>query len=141
MSEAFLPLVLEERLLLIETRYVREILGSVQVTRVPHASLRLPGVFAHGHRALPLLDLSPLLDLPTDRREPRLRTIVLQYDQETVGASADEVLEIVRIERAGIQPAHVWPGAYSKGEAQVRGRAATVVDVERLIADCLPEAG
>lgn len=140
MSDAFLPLVLEDRLLLFEARYVREILGSVAVTPVPHASMRLPGVFAHGHRALPLLDLCSLFEIRTQGECVRQRTVILDFDQETVGTAADEVLEIVRLDPAGIQPPHLWLGPYSKGESRLRGRTATLVDVKRLIADCLPEA-
>lgn len=141
MSDAFLPLVLEERLLLFEARYVREILGTVTMTPVPHASLRLPGVFAHGHRALPLLDLCALLDLSATKGSPRLRTVILRLEQETVGTPADEVLEIVQLDLRNVQAPHLWPGPYNKGEARLGERTAIVVDVPRLVSDCLPETG
>lgn len=140
MSDAFLPLILEERLFLFEARHVREILGMVAMTPVPHASLRLPGVFAHGHRALPLLDLCALFEFEPTKAPTRLRTVILRLDQETVGTPADEVLEIVRLSRDGFHAPHLWPSPYSRCEVQLAGRTATLVDVERLIGDCLPTA-
>lgn len=141
MSDAFLPLVLEERLLLFDARYVREILGSVTMTPVPHATLQLPGVFAHGHRALPLLDLCALFELTPTRTGSRLRTVILRLEQETVGTPADDVLEIVRVDQADLRAPHLWPGPYNKAEARLGERTATVVDLHRLLADCLPDAG
>jgi len=139
MFEVFLPLVLERRTLLLEARHVRTILGSVAVTPVPHANLRLPGVFAHAHRALPLLDLAAVLDLSADGSVARPRTVIVTLEHETLGLAADRVLEVIRLPRDEVRPPHAFPGPYAKAEVTLDGAAATVLDLERLVADCIPE--
>lgn len=147
MSLAFLPFEIEGNAFLIETSRVREILGAQPLTRIPHASRRLPGVFAHKGLAIPVIDLAVVLELtaPTQNgdqsTEDRRRTIVIKVGEDVAALVADEVWEVAQIAEKDLRDVRVVPRAFAQAEVQWSQQIATVIDVEAMMSTCMQGEG
>ncbi len=140
MTTAFLPFDLLGESFLIEAAFVREVLGGRNPTKIPHASLKLPGVFPWNGEAIPLLDLTEILELTGSGKESdtvRNRTIVVRVGEDTAGLPADEVREVVRLESSDLRAVHAAPRPFARAEVEWEERLATVIELEEMIDRCL----
>lgn len=140
MSVAYLPVEIVGALFLLDARSVREVLGSCSVVRVPHATMRLPGVFAWRGLAIPLIDIATTMGFVRERQEeePRQRTVIADVGVETVGLAVDEVREVLQVESEELRPVHTLNHPFAVAEVEWSGRVASVVDLEALLASALP---
>lgn len=137
---AYVPVEAGGALLLLEARSVREVLGSCSVVRVPHATVRLPGVFAWRGLAIPLIDIAATMGFPRDAKdeEPRRRTVIADAGAETVGLAVDEVREVLQLADDELRPVHTLNHPFAVAEVEWSGRVASVLDLEALLASALP---
>jgi purine-binding chemotaxis protein CheW len=92
----------------LEILKVREIIGVLDITRVPRAAPSIRGVINLRGKVIPVVDLRLKFGMP--RTEPTEQTviIVVQYDiggvAFTMGILVDQVLEVASIEAGQIEP-------------------------------------
>jgi chemotaxis signal transduction protein len=147
MSRAFLPFEIEGNAFLIETSRVREILGGQSLTRIPHASRRLPGVFAHKGLAIPVIDLAVVLELTAPTRssdqstEDRRRTIVIKVGEDVAALVADEVWEVAQVAEKDLKDVRVAPRPFAQAEVQWSQQIATIIDVVAMMHACMQSEG
>ncbi len=131
-----MPMMLGEHRLAVEALSVLEILGPREWVSIPNTPAFLPGALAWRGRAVALLDLGPALGLPAlIAPASRSRNIVLKMTDDTLSLSVDRVLEVLRVERAQIQPLHAasWiadAGLPCRGETLLDGVVVPLLDLE-----------
>jgi chemotaxis signal transduction protein len=140
MAPTYLPFEIEGSTFLIETSCVREILGEQSLTRIPHGTERLPGVFAHKGIAIPVIDLTVVLNLFAQERSgdettgQRRRTIVFHVGDDLAALAADEVWEVTQLKYEDLKEVRLNPRAFAQAEVQWFEQVATVLDVEAMLA-------
>ncbi|HTP27963.1 MAG TPA: chemotaxis protein CheW [Anaeromyxobacteraceae bacterium] len=104
----YMTFKLAEEIYGLEILKVRELIGFMQITRVPKAPEWFRGVLNLRGKVIPVVDLRLKFDMP--RIEPTDQTviIVVQYSLRardvTMGILVDEVLEVLSIDAAQIEP-------------------------------------
>lgn len=116
-------LTLGRQTLAIPTRFLREILDPLPVTRVPGAGSQVPGVVNVRGSVVPLADLGQALAIPDVGQDDRRRFLVLDVEvageAATVAVAADAVHEVTTIDTQAIEPvpaaAIAWPPEFLSG--------------------------
>lgn len=130
-KRALLPIGLEGREFFIEAQYIREILGKVEVVKVPRADTQVPGVFLWNGQALPLLDLNFCLGLGA--RSEGARTVVSKVGPHLFGFSVDRLSEVVELMSDEFVPVRVFETSFAEAEVEFRGQISTLLDLPGLI--------
>jgi purine-binding chemotaxis protein CheW len=102
---------------------VERVLRYQEPTPLPNAPAFLEGIFPHGNRAVPLVDLRRRLGLPAPVREDT-RVVILTLDVGPVGMVVDAVLSVRKVSAAAIAP----PGPLVRGLAAAFIQGVVVVD-------------
>jgi purine-binding chemotaxis protein CheW len=93
----------------LEILKVREIIGLMDITRVPCTSGFIRGVINLRGKVIPVIDLRLKFDMPACEATDQTVIIVVQYStgatQMTTGILVDQVLEVLSINAAQIEPA------------------------------------
>src|SRR5690606_22036853 len=124
MARPFLPFRIGKALFFIPSFQVREILGRRTVTRIPHATRKLPGVFAHNGVAIPVVDLESVLGVGSAGgngdgvARDLARVIIARVGDDDLAFGADEVWEIVQVDEAELRQAEVAPSVFASAELQ-----------------------
>ena len=116
---------------------VQEINRMVEVTRVPKAPYFVEGVINLRGRIIPVLDLRRRFGLPASDRTDDSRIMVVLVRQRMVGLIVDEVVEVLRLPKTGIEPPPSVGGAagaeFTQGVGRIDNRLLIVLDLNRLL--------
>lgn len=125
----------------IELSRVRELVGALEVTRVPSTKPFIRGVVGIRGKVVAVIDLRVKLGMPTAPVTGKSITILVRLPAGSssimVGLLVDEVLEVVPIPDVNIEPPpHLYSElrvAFVSGIAKLGGRLAVLLDVDRLL--------
>lgn len=123
----------------VDVRHVCEILGLPKVSRMPAAGGRITGVIDLRGRCVPLVDLGPDLALPKVEPDEEARVVVFESSEgEQIGAIAERVRDVVRIEAASVEaPSRIGNHAGAGrviGMTRLDGRLVFLLDIATLLA-------
>lgn len=92
----------------LEILKVREIIGLLDITRVPRASSFVRGVINLRGKVIPVIDLRLKFNMPQVEATDQTVIIVVQYNYNnvdaTMGILVDEVVEVLDIQAENIEP-------------------------------------
>jgi purine-binding chemotaxis protein CheW len=127
----------------LEILKVREIIGLMEITRVPRAAEFIRGVINLRGKVIPVVDLRLKFGMP--RNEPTDQTviIVVQYELSgqsfTMGILVDQVLEVLSIEAAQIEPPPSFGAAvdadFIRGVGKSEERVIFLIDIGRVLSE------
>lgn len=126
--------------MVVEGRFVREILGEVEVTRLPGAPEHIEGIGVLKRQVVGILDLAKWLGIDVQHARKEVRLMVLEHNGMTAGVFVDSV--------DGIE---TWPEAidastvpetfgdrvrtYARGSRWAPGGVVLLLDVARILDD------
>lgn len=127
----------------LEILNVREIIGFMEITRLPRAQEFIRGVINLRGKVIPVVDLRLKFDMP--RTEPTDQTviIVVQYraagQDFTMGILVDQVLEVLSIDASQIEPPPALGTAadtdFILGVGKTADRVIFLLDIGRVLSD------
>ncbi len=104
----------------LEILKVRELIGLLEITRVPHAPQGVKGVVNLRGKVIPVVDLREHLGIDASSASKRPVIIVVQLQTPngpiTTGVLVDQVLEVRNIASAQIEP----PPSFGRGDEATR---------------------
>jgi purine-binding chemotaxis protein CheW len=121
---------------------VREIIGLMDITRVPRTKEFIRGVINLRGKVIPVVDLRMKFDMPTTAATDQTVIIVVQWlvsnNATTMGILVDEVLEVLNIAAEQIEPP---PELYSRngetdfilGIGKADKRVICLLDIEQVL--------
>jgi purine-binding chemotaxis protein CheW len=83
---------------------INEIIRPREITPIPRAADEIEGVINLRGKVVPILDLRRRLGLPPVERSAITRIIVVEVAESMVGLIVDEVIGVLRIAEADIEP-------------------------------------
>ena len=127
----------------VEIIKVREIIGVMEITAVPHTPVDVKGVINLRGRVIPVMDLRLKFDMEAREYTDRTCIIVVEvrgYEGDTVmqvGMLVDSVSEVINILAKDIEPppdfGMVTEGDNILGMGKMKGQVKILLDVDRLI--------
>jgi purine-binding chemotaxis protein CheW len=127
----------------LEILKVRELIGLLEITRVPHAPHGVRGVVNLRGKIIPVVDLRTHLGLGDENAVDRPVIIVAQLQREgvavTTGVLVDQVLEVRTIGAAQIEPPPNFGRDHAAtrfilGIAKTEKRVVLLIDLDRVLA-------
>jgi purine-binding chemotaxis protein CheW len=89
----------------IDIMKIKEIIKPKTITEVPHAPVFLPGVISLRGTIVPVIDMLNRLGFSSEPDIPNQRIVVVRSGFNLTGLLVDEVTQVVRIDRNGIESA------------------------------------
>ena len=126
----------------LEIRKVREIIGLMDITRVPCAEEFIRGVINLRGRVIPVVDLRLKFGMAACEATDQTVIIVVQYacrdQQMTMGIMVDQVLEVLSIEANQIEPPPTFGTTaistdFILGVGKAEKRVIFLVDIGRVL--------
>jgi purine-binding chemotaxis protein CheW len=126
----------------VEILHVREIIGLMDITRVPRTADYVRGVINLRGKVIPVVDLR--LKFGMERIEPTEQTVIIVVQHQlgdqsvTTGLLVDEVLEVLNVENGMMEPPPIFggdagDGAFLVGVGKVGPRMVFLLDIERVL--------
>jgi purine-binding chemotaxis protein CheW len=120
---------------------VREIMGLLDITAVPHTPVFVKGVFNLRGKVIPVIDLRIRFQMPELEYSPRTCIIVVSLDGKDepvpMGLIVDGVAEVLNIAESDIEAPPVFGNeldtSYLLGIAKVRGEVKLLLDIDRAL--------
>ncbi|MDA8164110.1 MAG: chemotaxis protein CheW [Desulfobacteraceae bacterium] len=120
---------------------VREIIGLMEITAVPHTPPYIKGVINLRGRVIPVLDLRIKFGMSEREYDERTCIIVVEVQASSgtvqVGMLVDSVSEVLNIGAEEIEPPPAFGGstdtANIMGMAKVKGKVKILLDTDRVI--------
>lgn len=120
---------------------VREIIGVMEITAVPHTLPYVKGVINLRGRVIPVLDLRLKFGMPGKEYDERTCIIVVEIDGPSgpiqVGLLVDSVSEVLNVAAAEIEPPPAFgthlDADYILGMAKVKGQVQILLDADRVV--------
>ncbi|MDH4320326.1 MAG: chemotaxis protein CheW [Desulfobulbaceae bacterium] len=120
---------------------VREIIGLMEITAVPHTPSYIKGVINLRGRVIPVLDLRLKFEMETEAYTERTCIIVVEVQGESaavqVGMLVDSVSEVLNVSGQEIEPPPAFGGstetAFILGMAKIKGDVKILLDADRII--------
>jgi purine-binding chemotaxis protein CheW len=120
---------------------VREIIGVMEITAVPHTLPYVKGVINLRGRVIPVLDLRLKFGMPVKEYDERTCIIVVEIDGPSgpiqVGLLVDSVSEVLNVTAAEIEPPPAFgthlDADYILGMAKVKGQVQILLDADRVV--------
>lgn len=107
------------------------------ITRVPRAPAFLEGVVNFHGKVVPVVDLHKRLNLPEVAYQDAARILMVELGAQIVGMLVDEVIGLLRLPAAAIQPAPDMVaqvnGVYLTGVAHLDERLIVFLDLTRVL--------
>jgi purine-binding chemotaxis protein CheW len=128
----------------LEILKVRELIGLLEITRVPHAPHGVRGVVNLRGKIIPVVDLRTHLGLGNENAVARPVIIVAQLQREggpvTTGVLVDQVLEVRNIAASQIEPPPSFGHAgestrFILGIAKTEKRVVLLIDIDLVLAE------
>lgn len=126
----------------VEILHVREIIGLLEITRVPRTPPHIRGVINLRGKVIPVVDLRVKFGMASIEPTDQTVIIVVQHhlgDQTiTTGVLVDEVLEVLNVEDAMVEPPPIFDAEGSHtaslvGVGKLGSRMVFLLDIERLL--------
>jgi purine-binding chemotaxis protein CheW len=123
---------------------VREIIGFMEITRVPRTPEFIRGVINLRGRVIPVVDLRLKFGMPRVDASDQTVIIVVQYASAgrdvTMGILVDQVLEVLSIDGAHIEPPPSFGGGAGEadfllGVGKAAERVIFLLDIGRVLSD------
>jgi len=122
---------------------VREIIGVMEITAVPHTPDYIRGVINLRGRVIPVLDLRLKFGMEPKEYDERTCIIVVEVQGKTgpvqVGMVVDSVSEVLNISADEIEPPPALGGSTETdnilGMAKVKGEVKILLDVDRVVGE------
>ncbi len=123
---------------------VREIIGLMEITRVPRTPDFIRGVINLRGRVVPVVDLRLKFGMPRTEASEQTVIIVVQYATAardvTMGILVDQVLEVLSIESERIEPPPSFAGdaldtSFLLGVGKTAERVIFLLDIGRVLSD------
>jgi purine-binding chemotaxis protein CheW len=116
---------------------IKEIIKPREVTEVPRVPPFVRGILSLRGIIIPVFDMRVRLGLPEGVRSERERVVVVQRQGGFCGVLVDEVVQVVRIAEAGIEPPPVVLEGIDRefvaGIGRVAGRMLILLDMEKVL--------
>lgn len=121
---------------------VREIIGLMDITRVPKTKEFIRGVINLRGKVIPVVDLRLIFGMERTESTDQTVIIVVQWTQgatsTTMGILVDEVLEVMNIEADQIEPppdlrSENGPSDFILGIGKAEKRVICLLDIERVL--------
>ncbi len=121
---------------------VREIIGLLEITAVPHTPRHIKGVINLRGSVIPVIDLRAKFDMETRKYDERTCIIVVEVKGESgallVGMIVDSVSEVLNIAETEIEPPPTFGGNEVDmdnflGMAKIKGRVKILLDMDKVI--------
>lgn len=121
----------------IEINQVKEIVRFIPITPVPRAPSFIKGVVNLRGQILVVIDLAKKLNLKALAYSEKTRIMVLEIEENTVGMTVDEVIEVVKIDKENIEGkpeliAGQIQYEYLKGVAKLGERLIILIDIGKI---------
>jgi len=123
---------------------VREIIGLMEITAVPHTPFFIRGVINLRGRVIPVLELRLKFDMEPQQFDERTCIIVVEMQglKETVqvGMLVDSVSEVLNIAEDEIEPPPSFGASkidtgYLLGMGKIKGQVKILLDVDKVISE------
>jgi purine-binding chemotaxis protein CheW len=127
---------------------VREIIGVMEITAVPHTPAFIKGVINLRGRVIPVMDLRLRFGMEESEHNERTCIIVVevqgQSGQFQVGMVVDSVSEVLNIPAEDIEPppsfgTSVTDAANILGMAKIKGEVKILLDTDRVVGEGVVE--
>jgi purine-binding chemotaxis protein CheW len=116
---------------------IKEIIKPREVTEVPRVPAFVRGILSLRGIIIPVFDMRLRLGLPAGVRSERERVIVVKRQGGFCGVLVDQVVQVVRIARTGVEaPPVVLEGIdreFIQGIGRVAGRMLILLDMEKVL--------
>jgi purine-binding chemotaxis protein CheW len=117
---------------------VLRITPRLPMTRVPRAPAFLEGVVNDQGQVVPVVDLRKRMGLPYDGADPEHeKIVVLELAEQMVGLLVDDVLDLIAIEPAQIQPPPQMVaqvnGVYLTGVVRLEEELVLLLDLDHIL--------
>ena len=127
----------------LEILKVREIIGLMDITRVPGTAGYIRGVINLRGKVIPVVDLRLKFDMPRTEATDQTVIIVVQYSTSrgdyTMGILVDEVLEVLNIDAEQIEPPPSFGSGvhadFILGIGKAENRVIFLLDIGRVLTD------
>ena len=132
---SYVPITIDATWVAVDMATVREIGGPITWIALPTATAALPGVAAWRGRAIAVADLAALLGAGERLTSPtgRVRTLYVQQGASTLAVPVDAVREPLALSDDAIRPPRIRTDAFCRGEVDVEGHTALLVDLGGLL--------
>ena len=116
---------------------IKEIIKPREVTEVPRVPSFVRGILSLRGNIIPIFDMRVRLGLPGAAASERERIVVVKRQNGFCGVLVDEVVQVVRIAEAGIEPPPVVLEGidrdFVQGIGRVAGRMLILLDMEQVL--------
>jgi len=116
---------------------IKEIIKPREVTEVPRVPSFVRGILSLRGNIIPIFDMRVRLGLPEAVASERERVVVVKRQAGFCGVLVDEVVQVVRIAEAGIEPPPVVLEGidrdFVQGIGRVGGRMLILLDMEKVL--------
>ena len=116
---------------------IKEIIKPREVTEVPRVPPFVRGILSLRGNIIPIFDMRVRLGLPVAGSSGRERVVVVKRQGGFCGVLVDEVVQVVRIAEAGIEPPPVVLEGidrdFVQGIGRVAGRMLILLDMEKVL--------
>lgn len=121
----------------LEIRYVTEIIGIQQITKVPDMPNFIKGVINLRGKVIPVMDMRARFNLPVREYDDRTCVIVVTLQEQALGLVVDRVNEVVDIPAGQVElpptSAKGSAGHYIQGIGKVGEEVKVLLEVDRLL--------
>ncbi len=122
---------------------VREIIGLMEITAVPHTLPHVKGVINLRGRVIPVLDLRLKFGMEVQEYDERTCIIVVEIESSSgamqVGMLVDSVSEVLNVDKDEIEPPPAFGthlhADYILGMAKVKGNVKILLDADRVVGE------
>jgi purine-binding chemotaxis protein CheW len=121
----------------VDVLMIKEIIRSVEVTRVPRRPDFIKGIISLRGKVIPIFDLRIRLGLKESESNRDTRILVVAVQKGMIGVITDGVTEVVKVNSREIEPPPAVGGGSSeghlKGVTRVNGRLIILLDLEKAV--------
>jgi purine-binding chemotaxis protein CheW len=115
---------------------VQEINRLVPITKLPQAPPFMEGIINLRGRIIPIIDLRKRFQLKVADYTDDNRIIIVDVSGQTVGIIVDAVAEVVRLERAAIEPpppSFILDAEYIYGVGKTDNRLLILLNIDKIL--------
>ena len=121
----------------LEILKVREIMGILDITKVPHTPDYVKGVVNIRGKVIPIMDLRLKFDIPETEYTEQTCIIVVYVGQVEVGIIVDRVSEVMDIKEEGIEDAPEFGADVDThtilGMSKAGGKVTILLDINKVL--------
>lgn len=123
----------------IEIRFVTEIIGIQNITKVPDMPPFLKGVINLRGKVIPVMDVRARFAMPQQEYDERTCIVVVNINETAIGLVVDKVQEVVDIPETQVEPAPEMSrgktSPFLQGMGKIGNEVKILLNVEQLLYD------